>query len=325
MGSVISPDALGLLLVNATLIASVAVLPVLVTGYAMCSARARKAELDFSLVKLECIELDRAILLYERVSDRLKEIQRECSHAGVGVLARYRQRRKLKAQFFEEEKELRAYAVHLRSTIVRLRGRPVRRFRRWVHLGSSEVAFSSCLMLYGSLFCLLLVVFSSDNPAWIQAAKENFAGFTWKIFGDHLFYANCLAGTVASVSLPMLYCIQLARLLSTHKTMLRELQAFAGADPDSLIPFPRADEQDDPPSGTQSSSPAQALDETWSDVLRVLPSAGVDEIKMAYKRLVKQNHPDRVADMAPRFRELAEVETKRINAAYEEALAWRQG
>ena len=37
--------------------------------------------------------------------------------------------------------------------------------------------------------------------------------------------------------------------------------------------------------------------------------------------LIKQNHPDRVHGMSPAFRELAEAETKRINVAYQEALA----
>src|SRR5215510_6684984 len=156
MASVTSPDALGVLVLNATLIASVAAFPILLTGYAVSRARAREAEADASLLKLECIELDRAVLLYERVSERLKEIQQEFSVAGAGMLTRYRARKKLKAQFCEEETDLRAYAGHLRSTIVRLRGRPIRRFRHWMHLDSSEVAFSSGLMLYASLFFLLV-------------------------------------------------------------------------------------------------------------------------------------------------------------------------
>ena len=58
----------------------------------------------------------------------------------------------------------------------------------------------------------------------------------------------------------------------------------------------------------------------WFSVLEVSPSATIEEIKEAYKAKIKQNHPDRVHGMAPTFRELAEVETKKLNAAYEEAL-----
>jgi DnaJ-domain-containing protein 1 len=55
-------------------------------------------------------------------------------------------------------------------------------------------------------------------------------------------------------------------------------------------------------------------------VLGISSSATIDDVKQADKALVKQNHPDRVCDMSPVFRELAESETKKINAAYAEAL-----
>jgi DnaJ-class molecular chaperone len=52
----------------------------------------------------------------------------------------------------------------------------------------------------------------------------------------------------------------------------------------------------------------------------VSETATVEEVKEAYKALIKQNHPDRVQGMSPAFKELAEAETKKINAAYREAL-----
>jgi DnaJ-domain-containing protein 1 len=58
----------------------------------------------------------------------------------------------------------------------------------------------------------------------------------------------------------------------------------------------------------------------WFNVLGVSPSATVDEVKQAYKVLLKQNHPDRVFNMSAAFRELAEGETKKLNTAYAEAL-----
>ena len=42
------------------------------------------------------------------------------------------------------------------------------------------------------------------------------------------------------------------------------------------------------------------------------------EIKKAYQALIQQYHPDRVADMGPELRDVAEERTKEINAAYEE-------
>ena len=60
----------------------------------------------------------------------------------------------------------------------------------------------------------------------------------------------------------------------------------------------------------------------WFDVLGVAPSATIDDIRQAYKLLVKQNHPDRVHSMAPAFKQLAEAETKKLNIAYAEALSF---
>ncbi|MET0669838.1 MAG: J domain-containing protein [Xanthobacteraceae bacterium] len=58
---------------------------------------------------------------------------------------------------------------------------------------------------------------------------------------------------------------------------------------------------------------------TWFAVLGVSPLASIEEIKDAYKALVKQNHPDQVHNTSSVFRELAEAETKKLNAAYAEA------
>ena len=51
-------------------------------------------------------------------------------------------------------------------------------------------------------------------------------------------------------------------------------------------------------------------EEDWIDVLGVSAQATINEVKHAYKLLIKQNHPDRVQDMSPAFRTLAEAEQK---------------
>ena len=319
--SVTSPDSLQFLVLSATLVASVAILPILLTGYAISGARARRSGPDFALVHLETIELDRALLLYEKVSAQLRQIREEHSALRVGLLTRCR--RKLRPQFSEEERSLQAYAGHLRSTIVQLRGAPVRRYRRWMHLKSSQTAFSRCVLLYLMIFALLVVALR-EHPVWAEEVKSNLDSFfVWKPFDDRLLYANWMAANLAPIGLPMFYCIRRARLWTKHWEALQDLKAFAAADPDTLIPFTRASTEDDEQSSDSPESesfPIQPVEETWFDVLHVPPSADIEEIKTAYKMLIKQNHPDRVHDMAPLFRELAEFETKRINAAYQEAL-----
>ena len=73
------------------------------------------------------------------------------------------------------------------------------------------------------------------------------------------------------------------------------------------------------PSGPwdQSSNDSQQAPSPY-EVLEIRPGSSKEEIRAAYRRLVQQYHPDRVATLAPEFRELAEQRMKEINAAYEQ-------
>jgi DnaJ-domain-containing protein 1 len=73
----------------------------------------------------------------------------------------------------------------------------------------------------------------------------------------------------------------------------------------------------------QGSDPAAAQCPTqeWWRLLEVAPSATKDEIVRNYRQKIRQCHPDRVAGLAPEFRELAEERSKELNAAYAQAMS----
>ncbi len=52
-------------------------------------------------------------------------------------------------------------------------------------------------------------------------------------------------------------------------------------------------------------------------ILGVAPGVGFDEVKKAYRALILQYHPDKVAHLGKEFRELAEKKTLDLNAAYQ--------
>jgi hypothetical protein len=53
-------------------------------------------------------------------------------------------------------------------------------------------------------------------------------------------------------------------------------------------------------------------------ILNIAVGASREEITVAYHHMARMYHPDKVAGLAPEFRELAEERMKEINAAYEE-------
>ena len=79
-------------------------------------------------------------------------------------------------------------------------------------------------------------------------------------------------------------------------------------------PGPQANEAD----GRDPAAPA-----TWWEVLEVARDADVDQIKAAYQKRIGEYHPDRVARLGRKLQELAELESQRINAAYDAAMAER--
>lgn len=57
---------------------------------------------------------------------------------------------------------------------------------------------------------------------------------------------------------------------------------------------------------------------TAYDILQVSPNASMEEIKVAYRRMVRLYHPDQVSGLGQELQDVAESHMKEINAAYEE-------
>jgi hypothetical protein len=68
---------------------------------------------------------------------------------------------------------------------------------------------------------------------------------------------------------------------------------------------------------TQTRSTSDRASKSAFETLGVSPGASKEEITAAYHRMAQQYHPDKVATLAPEFRELAENRMKEINVAYE--------
>ena len=81
-----------------------------------------------------------------------------------------------------------------------------------------------------------------------------------------------------------------------------------------------ADEADDNESEPEQDDSSRA----WHDVLGTAPDASMDVIKAAYRERLKEYHPDRVAHLGEKLRDVADEEAIAINQAYAEALRLRR-
>ncbi len=57
----------------------------------------------------------------------------------------------------------------------------------------------------------------------------------------------------------------------------------------------------------------------WFHILNVPKTASMEIITSAYKRKISEYHPDKVANLGSELKELAELKSKQINAAYNHA------
>ncbi len=62
---------------------------------------------------------------------------------------------------------------------------------------------------------------------------------------------------------------------------------------------------------------------SWYEVLNVPPNASIDAIRRAYRTIISQYHPDKVASLGTELRALAEQKSKEINNAYNLAMRLR--
>jgi len=79
-----------------------------------------------------------------------------------------------------------------------------------------------------------------------------------------------------------------------------------------------------PQDASPGSAPPTAVDtdravtlSNWYRILGVREAANRKKITAAYKKLISQYHPDKVAQMGVEIRALAEAKSKQINAAFD--------
>ncbi|MCI0570428.1 MAG: J domain-containing protein [Myxococcaceae bacterium] len=89
------------------------------------------------------------------------------------------------------------------------------------------------------------------------------------------------------------------------------------APSESAASEPERDAEPEPGAREAPASPAPVEPSPW-DVLGVTPGTPLPEVRRAYLGLVAQYHPDKVAQLGPKLQAVAQEETRRLNAAWEQ-------
>jgi len=298
---------------NAGLLALWAVLPVFVVGYTRQLLAARRLRPEFSLRLYEALELNRALIQYEKVWRRRKEVIDQGEGTKPWWRAMFRSRIELAPERAGEFEEVDAHARYLQDTIIRLKRGPLQRLRKLVRILSWRFALGGALAIHVLLLALLMVALQSSWADELIVSAKN--PLTWYPLDARIFYANAAAAMLAALSAPAFFLLRWVHLRRHYSFEFCALNEFAYGDPNRVIEQLKAD-------GEIPATEASDNDDghSWFKVLGLSPSATIDEVKEAYKTLIKQNHPDRVHGMARPFVKLAEAETKRLNAAYQHAL-----
>jgi DnaJ domain len=305
-------------LADAALLALWVVPPGLVLSYVRNAAKIRRTQPEFALRKSETAEWNRAVALYGRVRRQIDEIESRSTRPALVdrlLLGCDTSRAEADSETFAD---LQALAAHLRAAVVRLNRQPLDRLRSWIHMLSARFAVGYALGAYLVGFSLLIATAALSQRWTDPSASGGIALLLWCPLGP-LVCANVVSIAFAALAGPVVYVLRRIHLRRLYRVEFLVLKDLTRAEPQQAIWRDESAEIDRNATGEVAAFTA-ADRRDWFEIFGLSPTASLDELRKAYKTLIKQNHPDRVHGMSPAFVKLAEAETRRLNVAYQEAL-----
>jgi DnaJ domain len=298
-------------------------LPILLVAHVRQALLMRRIRPEFSLRKSEAAELERALAVYRDVRDRLAEIEaRGRMTKGILQLV-FALQPDLELRGGEERDDLNAHARHLRSTIAKLRGLPLRRVRGRIAAFSLHSAVGGALAIHITTFVALVLAFYFPGA---RATARELAGtersmLVWYPFDASYFLANGAGAALGMLFAPAFYLWRRISLASEYSMELAVLRELAETPAEVMVDEPAecVDDADDSLRNDACRVEPQT-EESCFAVLGVDRSATIEQVRAAYRMRIKQSHPDRLAGMSAAIRTFAEDETKRLNAAFQEAI-----
>jgi hypothetical protein len=312
-------EDISIALADVSLLALWLVLPALMLCYVRQWLLARLIRPAFALRKSEEDELDRAVRLFARVQGRLESLSERMKSRNSFWRALRAPSSDGGSPEGDELDDLQVYSEHLQAVIVRLRRRPLHRLRGWIHCRSVQSACGAAAALHVLVLALFIALFqASYQSPWTHEIGPNMAALVRYPGNEQFFDANALAAGITGMMAPLFYLVRRAALRRAYSLEFIFFKELANGGPASPSRTRCGNGAEDATEAIDAREDRQGGD--WIGILGLSEAATVHEVKQAYKILIRQNHPDRVQDMSLAFKSLAEAETKKINAAYRQAL-----
>jgi hypothetical protein len=315
----IADSGLSSAVINVALLVSWDALPALLIAYTLQLLLARRIRAEFALRRPEAAELDRALRLYGKVRGRLQAIEQPARRPNKLWCVIFALQFEADPDDAEEREDLQAHAQHLRVTIVALRRLPLERLRSFVRIMSLRFALGCAVAVDIAAFALFFLVFwLSEHPASAHELGGTLLTLVRFPLDQGLFQTNAIGACFAALAVPLVYIVRWSALRSKFGLEFCVLKDLAATAPDDAFDRTGADPDAGMTGGCERAE--RGAGECFT-ILGVGSCATAEQVREAYKALIKQSHPDRLADMSPAIRKFAEAETKKLNVAYRQALA----
>jgi len=289
-------------------------LPILLVAYVRQWLTMRQICPEFCLRRSEAAELDRALAVYRDVCGRLAEIDAQ-GRTIKGILQLiFALQPDIEQRGDEERDDLNAHARHLRVTIAKLRGLPLRRVRERIAALSFHFAVGGALAINVTTLAALVPVFYFFG---VRAAVNELTAtgrntLVWYPFDASYFLANGAGAALGMLLAPGFYVLRrigFAREYAMELAVLKEL-AETPAEVIADEPAGRVDDADASLRDSLRNDSSQndfwrvepQAEKSCFAVLGVEQSATIEQVRAAYRMRIKESHPDRLAGMSVRKR-----------------------
>lgn len=201
-------------------------------------------------------------------------------------------------------------------------------FDAWVQRYAIKLSTMQAVLAFG----LATVAFYIWSITRLESAYAAHAALLWNPLPARLLISPMIgASLVAYVAFAMMLKFNRQKLVGrideSRAQSWHHVEAKWSCETEAIDFFDldRSDAPHEQARSERRQEQKQAPAETpWHEVLGIAATASEAEIKAAYREAIKGYHSDRVASLGPKLRALAEEESKRINAAYDEARKARQ-